>query len=47
MTPFDNLGPDPANPDTHTLIVVGGVTYSVFTGTEQESADQIAQARGL
>lgn len=47
MTPFESDGPDPANPETHVLIVVAGETYSVFLGTEQESADQIALARGL
>lgn len=40
--PFILLGPDPSNPTTHNLIVVRGVTYSVFTGEEQLTANDIA-----
>lgn len=47
MTPFELIGPDPSNPETHSMIRVAGVVYSVFKGTEQESADAIAAARGL
>ena len=40
--PFSSLGPDLSNPDTHVLIVVRGVTYSVFQGEEQLTANDIA-----
>lgn len=40
--PFQILGMDPANPDTHRLIVVRGQTYSVLIGDEQRAANEIA-----
>jgi len=40
--PFILLGPDPSNHTTHNLIVVRGVTYSVFMGEEQPTANDIA-----
>lgn len=41
--PFDLIGPDPANPASHVLIVVRGVNYSVFAGEEQSTANDIAK----
>lgn len=40
--PFTLISPDPANPATHVLIAVRGVTYSVFAGEEQLTANDIA-----
>lgn len=40
--PYLLIGPDPANPTTHNLITVRGVTYSVFMGEEQLTANDIA-----
>lgn len=40
--PFILLGSDPANPESHNLIVVQGETYSVFIGQEQQTANDIA-----
>jgi hypothetical protein len=40
--PFLLIGSDPANPETHVLIEVRGVTYSVFAGEEQLTANDIA-----
>ena len=40
--PFTLIGLDPANPTTHVLIEVRGVTYSVFAGGEQLTANDIA-----
>jgi hypothetical protein len=40
--PYQVTGPDPSNPETHVLIVVRGVTYSVFAGEEQLTANDIA-----
>ena len=44
--PFLLIGPDPANPATHILIEVRGVTYSVFAGEEQSTANDIATNLG-
>jgi hypothetical protein len=38
---YINLGPDPANQSTHTIILVGNKKISVFNGTEKHSADAI------
>jgi hypothetical protein len=40
--PFTLIGPDSTNPTTHVLIEVRGVTYSVFAGEEQLTANDIA-----
>lgn len=40
--PYTLIGADPANPTTHVLIMVRGVTYSVFAGEEQLTANNIA-----
>jgi hypothetical protein len=40
--PFILLGSDPANPESHNLIVVQSETYSVFIGQEQQTANEIA-----
>ncbi len=40
--PYQLTGPDPSNPETHVLIVVRGVTYSVWVGEEQLNANAIA-----
>ena len=42
MEPFLVIGPDPSNHTSHNLIVVQGVTYSVFIGYEQSTANNIA-----
>ena len=36
------IGVDPENPDTHRLIIVRDVTYSVAIGEEQATANEIA-----
>jgi hypothetical protein len=40
--PYEIIGPDPDNPTTHVMIIVRGVTYSVFQGEEQLTANDIA-----
>lgn len=40
--PYTLIGPDQANPTTHVMIVVRGITYSVFAGEEQLTANDIA-----
>lgn len=39
--PYVSLGADPSNPSTHVIISVGGREFSVFSGSEQDTADSI------
>ena len=40
--PFEVIGVDPENEETHVLIRVRSVVYSVFVGQEQLMANQVA-----
>jgi hypothetical protein len=40
--PFEIIGTDPANSQTHNLVLVRGLVYSVFIGGEQDTANDIA-----
>lgn len=41
MEPYTVSGPDPVN-SGHVLFVVRGKMYSIFSGYEQQTADEIA-----
>ena len=44
---YVDKGIDQNNPNTHILIEVGGVLYSVPADLAQETANEIAHNRGL